>query len=133
MDWKIYYSDEQTVSSEDCAWNDAPSRGVLAVTSQSLETGQRCAQGRNFYVMTAWGEVYGMDWPGVWDELIERRHPEAHRPLRDVDLDALLGPVKFGRMVPRDVFQRVLQYAQNDPDFAPRSAIDGDDKHTGEA
>ena len=106
---------------------------MLAVTSKGPTTGQRCAQGRNFYVMTEWNEVYGMDWPGLWDCLIDWDSPEAHKPLRDVDLDALLGPVKFGRMVPRDVFQRVLQQAQHDPDFPRRSARDRDDESTGEA
>jgi hypothetical protein len=132
MDWKLYYADGSVVSSDDCSWDAAPSRGVLAVTSPQPETGQRTAHGRNFYVL--WNGVsYGMDWPGLWDYLIEAGHPEAHKPLRDVDLDALAGPVKYGRYAPRAVFAQVLQQAQRDPDFPRRSARDRDDERTGEA
>ncbi len=131
MWWKIYYADETVVSSEDCAWEEAPSRGVLAVTSPSGETGQRTAHGRNFYACLN-DEPYGMDWPGLWDWLIEQDHPEAHKPLRDVDLDAIAGPVKFGRYATRQTFSEVLQRAQNDPDFPHRSARDREDEQTGE-
>ncbi len=131
--WRIYYGDGTTFDNLQGDWLDAPSRGVLCVTSASEETGQRCAQGRNFYVMTDWGEVYGMDWPGLWDLLIQWEHPEAHKPLRDVDLDAMMGPVKYGEMVPREVFQRIFNRAKHDPDFPQRSARDRDDKSTGEA
>ena len=132
MDWKIYYADQTVVDSTQSTWDAAPSRGVLAVTGPQPETGQRTAHGRNFYALLD-GAPYGMDWPGLWDYLIEVGHPEAHKSLRDVDLDAIAGPVKYGRYAPHSVFAQVLQQAKNDPDFPRRSARDRDDERTGEA
>ena len=131
--WRIYYDDGSTFDDEQGAWSNAPSRGVMCVTAPSAKLGRRTPQGRNFYVMALDGEPYGMDWPGLWDHLIRIDSSEAHKPLRDVDLDALCSDVKFGRMVVPEVFEPILLYAQNDPDFPDRSARDREDERTGEA
>jgi len=133
MRWRVYYADGSTFDDTDGPWEAAPSRGVMCVTAPSTKLGCRTPQGRNFYVMGLDGQPYGMDWPGLWDHLIRIDSPEAHRPLRDVDLDALCDVVKFGRMVAPEVFAPILVRAQNDPDFPARSARDPDDERTGEA
>ena len=132
IQWRIYYADETTVDSTQSTWAAAPSRGLLAIVSPSSVTGRRMSHGRNFYACLQ-GEPYGMDWPGCWDWLIEQQHSEAHKPLRDVDLDALAGPIKLGRYASRATFAAVLRLATDDPDFPPRSARDRDDESTGEA
>ena len=35
MEWRIYYDDGRIVTSDDCAWNDAPLDGVLFVLQKS--------------------------------------------------------------------------------------------------
>lgn len=133
MKWRIYYDDGAAFDNSQGSWEDAPSRGVMAVTAPSAKMGIRTPQGRNFYVMGLDGHPYGMDWPGLWDHLIRIGSPEAHKPLRDVDLDALTDVVKFGRMVAPEVFEPILIRAQNDPDFPRRSSRDREGERTGEA
>ena len=56
MDWKIYYTDGETFSSEDGTWEDAPADGIVAVVVADEDYGRYVLNGLNYYY-THNGEV----------------------------------------------------------------------------
>ena len=126
--YRLYYDDGSEIDNTQMAWDDAPSLGVIAFTAPCSKNGRHSPNSRDYYVRDLDGELYAMNWPGLWDHLDRVGHPEAHKRECEIDFDAMLGRVKLGRFTTKKNFERILIRANNDPDFPPRSARDRDDE-----
>ena len=101
MDWKVYYKDGATFSSNDGSWESAPQDGVVATVVRHELYGHVVLQGLDYFHKAQGGG-----------------------PL-DINLCDDLGPqlrlrcpwLKFGVHVPREKFNDILKRASNDPDF----------------
>lgn len=133
LDWRIYYADGSAFSSADGEWAHAPARGVICLLRTDEQQGRTREHGRGFYIHRTGHQAWGVDWPGLWDYLHEVGHAERGQRLRDVNLDALVPHVKFGRSVDNTTFDRIMAQADRDTDFPPYSARDRADGVTGEA
>ena len=108
LDWRIYYGDESTFSSDDGEPQDAPSRDVQVIASPYERVGRRLVNRHDFY----WYDVTDREWRGgdffgFWDYLT---------------LTGLKIP-KFGRNIKLEDFDAIYQRAKNDPDFPRKSAM----------
>jgi hypothetical protein len=105
MDWRIYYGDGTTFSSEDGSASSAPPLNVQAI-AQALPddptVGRKTVSQYDFYWFD--GQWFGGDLFGLFDYLMRS------------------GAVKFGRAVPRLEFERHLKRAVTDPDLLPKVA-----------
>lgn len=105
MDWRIFYDDNRTFSSDDGAWEEAPADGVICVVVRSEKVGRKIYQGSDFYF-----KIPGSETLAYADDL----GPFLRK----------LGLVKFGRWTSDALMESTLIKAQNDPDLPARSAQD---------
>jgi len=95
IDWRIYYGDGSTFSSEDGAAEDAPPGGVICVAWYDEDHRRRLAHGSDYYIFDA-GRWSGVDASGFWQHLGE---PGA----KIVKLGRMIGDLKF-----RDVMSKAM-------------------------
>jgi hypothetical protein len=115
MNWKIYYADGTTASSEDMGWNEAPQDGVVAICVKDDTYGKVVLNGKDFYYHVQGGgrnDLYGTN-----DLAAQHR---ARCPW-----------LKFGVGIPSDKYREILAKATRDPDFPVsqnphRRAADGE-------
>lgn len=116
MAWRIYYADGTTYSDEDGPVECAPGVGAQVVLQRSKTVEVERLYYKHHYV---WSHQYGC-WLGLGDQ----RAPG----------DGLFGLVHYlmtpgwkkvvsGESLPYEVFERILERALRDPDFAYKSAI----------
>ena len=105
LPWRIYYTSGATY---DSAPEDAPERGVQCIVTADPTTGRAILSKFDFY---CWHEDREVPWDG-----------------HDIFglFDYLASPgwkrVVFGESIPNEAFAAIHEAAENDPDFAPRSA-----------
>jgi len=105
--WRIYYGDGSTFSSADGAPSDAPSTNVQAIALEADPTiGRRICSRFDFYWYE--DEWHGGDLFGLFDYL-QRVSPSI---------------VKFGRVLPRLEFEKILTRAVTDEELQPKVAWD---------
>lgn len=106
MDWKLYYADDATFSSEDGSPADAPPSGVLLIAQIDPDTGWSvlCRASCYVYLVDAWQEA---DWFDVIDLCSTR--------LQDIK------GVVIGRLVTKAEFVACYQRAQRDPELPQKS------------
>lgn len=104
MLWKIYYTGEETFSSDNGEPWEAPRLGVLAIVSLEPDNGRQILARKDFYWWE--GEWFGGDNFGLWDHLV-----------RSSKQCALMG-----RFVPNAEYNAAIQRAINDTSFPPKSA-----------
>lgn len=101
--WRIYYDDGSTFAG---APEEAPGRGVIVIVQADAELGRILLCRWDFY---CWhpdsGQWWGHDVFGLWDCLAD---PGWRR-------------VVFGRTITTERFRELLDAADRDPRFAPRS------------
>lgn len=97
MEWRIYYSDGSTFSSDDGDWEDAPGWDVQVVLFRDPDLGWAIRHGGDFFRLAEDGTVVAMDLVGALDWLINQ-----------------VGVVKAGRMVTKADFARIYQQAKRD-------------------
>lgn len=105
MDWKLYYGDGSTFSS-DQGWTGAhaaPAWGVQCIVQADEQVGRHLVTNGDYYVYRD-GSWLGLDLIGLIDYLTD------------------LGIVKVGRFLPRQAYQDILSKALHDPDFPAKSA-----------
>jgi hypothetical protein len=105
VDWKIYYDDDSTFSSEDGSWEAAPSDGVLCVVVKSDKVGRHVFSGSEYYF-----RIPGTDSFAHADDL----GPFLRK----------LGLVKFGRWAPDKCMEEALKKVRRDPEIPRASATD---------
>lgn len=103
VDWKIYYGDGSTFSSDDGCWRDAPAGDVQLVAQTNADHGVEYVRGGDFYVMRN-GCWFGLDQIGFFDHLLN------------------MGLLKIGRMLTREEYDAVVQRAYADLDFPVKTA-----------
>lgn len=105
MQWRIYYANGGTFSSEDGNCREAPPWGVLVIVQQDTETGRSFWKDCDFYwwVKLCW---VGGDLIGLLDYLA---HCNCAKVLQ-------------GRTVPDSIYREAMRRAVNDSDFPRRSA-----------
>lgn len=100
MDWVLIYSDLGTFSSDDGAWEDAPSRDVQIVLFKDPDLGWTIRHGGkggsqcDYFRLAADGTVVGMDEDGMKDHVVH-----------------VLGVVKQGRMLTQAEWDDLLRLA----------------------
>jgi hypothetical protein len=104
MDWKIFYEDGSTFSSEDGSPTDAPALGIQVIVQNDPDSGRYNQSGSDYYVYRD-GRWWGVDIFGLFDFLIHH------------------SPVKFGRTTDNETYLSLFHRAEDDPDFLPRSGF----------
>ena len=105
MTWRIWYDNGTTYGSNNGPPEGAPGRGVICIVQESERTGRVKLSGADYYVWKE-GQWMRADIFGLWDYLSDRGHKT----------------VKFGRMVNRGRYNRIMREAEADDTFPPRSA-----------
>ena len=95
MHWVIFYDDYTTYSSDDGAWEDAPSRGVQAIVYEHPDVGWAMCQGGDFFRLDKSDRPMALDRYGMMDYVADQ-----------------LGIVKVGRMLSQAEFVEVYQEAK---------------------
>jgi len=103
MNWRVYYDAERSSLND----YDCPRDGVLIVVFDNESCGRLLLHGFDFYMLIS-GQWVGADVFGVVDY--------AKNNLGKIEL------VLQGRSVTNEQFEKVMRDAQNDNDFAPKSA-----------
>ena len=106
MQWRVYYTGEQTFSDKDGSPYDAPATSVLVICKADEQCGRVLVLAVDFY----WWQNktwFGGDTAGLYQHLMLDRGPKA---------------VLFGRQVGNDEYDRAVNAALSDPDFPPKTA-----------
>lgn len=108
IDWKIWYADRSTFTSEDGKPEDAPGLDVQIIVSACERVGRRLLNRHDYY----WFNVEHGEWRGgeifdLWNYL--------HRPGIKIP--------KFGSLMLLEEFNAIYQLAKDDPDFPRKSAM----------
>ncbi len=116
MDWKIWYGNGTTFSSEKGMSNDAPTTNVQAVVVRDTDTsgsnvGHFVLQRRDYYWHES-DEWYCGDIFGLFDFLMRS------------------GLVKFGRSIPNSEYRQIMKRIENDSDFPRKSGYRPDETRT---
>lgn len=102
-DWRIYYADGSSFSSEDGDPKSAPFDGFICVVGYTPAGDRYICHGKNHYFFDEETDMwFGYDWHGVLD-YVRHRHG-----------------FKEGRMVDGDKFRQIMNAAHRDPEFPPR-------------
>lgn len=110
LEWRIYYGDRTTYSSEDGSPFDAPPDNVQAIVFVDPTVGRGIVAKRSIYY---WVPEEGQ-WSGLMDQLgyglfDYLRQPGARK-------------VIFGRTISNAAYDAVIRQAVTDPDFPVKSA-----------
>lgn len=94
LDYTIYYEDESIVTPITCELADTPAFGVLVIVQYDPVSGWYCRTGKDYYCwqVDEWTEV---DIFGLWDYLAQPGWKK----------------VLYGRTVPNEKYQKILQQA----------------------
>lgn len=103
MEWKIYYQDGSTFSSDDGDVSEAPAWGVEVIVEPNELVGRELHVRTDYYLYLKdrWESV---DFIGLIDFLANE-----------------LGILKIGRIMNRVDYQKILNIAINDSDFPKKS------------
>lgn len=108
IDWRIYYDDGSTFSSEDGSPEDAPAFGAVVIVFPDEEVGRVIMHGWDWYYWVPEdGTWWGADIYGLLDRLLHR-----------IDCRALLQ----GRNMLNTEYLALFKRASEDPDFPLKSA-----------
>lgn len=106
--WRIYYSDGTTVDNTKGGPQYAPSYGIVCIVQPDDMVGRQIMHGWDWYY---WHEEtqqwWGCDIYGLLDRLLHNMQVTA---------------VKQGRTVSNKDWQSIMQRANEDPDFLPKSS-----------
>ena len=110
IDWRIYYSDGDTFSSDEGDPGDAPGWSAQIVLVKDEEVGRRLICMSDYYIYhdAAW---LGVDFVGLMDHLVNE-----------------LCIVKVGRMITKSQWRDLHDLAIADKDFPQKSARDQREK-----
>ncbi len=103
LDWRIYYADGSTFSSDDGTWDEAPQDNLIAVLVRDDMHGRKVLHGLD--------HAYSV-LDGGPEEIAQCNSlgPQLH----------LRCPwLKFGVQTSNENFKKILDQATNDPDFTP--------------
>lgn len=105
-DWRIYYADGSSFSSDQGGPEDAPQLGFICAVGYGPDGARYITHGFNHYRWdTETRQWWGMDWHGVLDRLRMGGDFTAY---------------KEGRMVGDVTFRDLMTRAHRDPDFPQR-------------
>ena len=140
IDWKLYYGNNTTFSSDDGSPEEAPARDIQVVSYIDTRVGKVSLKGADWYIYRD-GSWFGTDEFGLLDQLVDmnllRRSGSpvtfeillngkwqlTERP--NIWFDILeLGIAKAGRWVSRQEFHDIYLGALNDPEMPTTSALE---------
>ncbi len=104
VDWKIFYADGSVFDSSEGEPADAPKRGIICIVQNDDLVGREIKHGSNWYY---WVENERQWWGSDRDGLL------------DWAMNNL--PIKQGRNVSRRRFGEIMDMADKDPGFPPKS------------
>lgn len=109
MDWKVYYGDGLTFSSNNGEPSQAPPYNVMAVVQLDKRTGISVYNQWDWYFYsTGINKWFGADLFGVMDQIMH-------------NCEKIKGVIQ-GRVTTSEKFQEILNKARNDKDFPRKSA-----------
>ena len=111
MNWKIYYGDGSTFSSQDGSPWIVPARDVQVIVMIDKDHGWRTQAGSDYYVWD--GRDGETRWWGLKDDFA----------LYDYLIDPGYKRVLFGRTITSDQFSKIFKQATEDPDFPQKTAF----------
>ena len=108
--WRVYYSDKTTFDSTQGKPNDAPGYGVVCIVQPDKIVGRMIMHGWDYYYyVESENQWWGSDLQGVLDRFCHR-----------LEMSALCQ----GRNVANTEFRAIMEAADKDKDFPPKSAKD---------
>lgn len=128
MDWKLYYDDRSTFSSEDGSWLDAPVWGVLGLASPDKWVGREIDTGRppglvtdlsgDYYVWAIDApKPWWVDMGGLMDFLVHKNLMTLDMRLSEVPVQVLIDAgVKFGRSIDNARWRELWPWVVHDAD-----------------
>lgn len=125
LDWKIYYHDLSTYSSDDGEWVEAPQEGVQLVVTKDPVYVRRWWSRHDFYVMHPQMDPAPLPVNDLYSQLIRWGiRPPSPFPGQSWLRDALgelgvLSFVKFGMALDQETWEKVSEFAVNDPVWPP--------------
>ena len=111
MEWKIWYGNGETFSSDDGPPEKAPAFDVQAIAQADKATGRIVLTRFDFYVRKEDG-WYGVDLFGMLDHFLDS------------------GLLKAGRTIPTSEYNSIVQQATNDPELPAKTATANLERHT---
>lgn len=108
MDWKIWYSDGSTFTSEEGPPELAPKRGVQAIACRDKTFGRIVCRSNDFYIWSVYdGQPgwQGVDYFGLWDYLQEPG----------------VKIVLFGRTIGNVEYRQLINRVVSDPDLPTKT------------
>ena len=140
MDWKVYYGDDTTFSSEQGSPGDAPVWNVQTIVQPHMESGRIVLPPYDYYIWNG-HRWWGVDAAGLssWlvslgllrlnrdtytkellrgDEWVLVDHVDLILNLASMDI-----PVLFGQTIEREDYFKIMSLATNDPDFPVKTAV----------
>lgn len=129
MEWKLWYTDRSTYSSEDGPWVEATARGVAGLLYPSPKAGVY-VDTDDFYLWPDWSDhPYAADAWGLVDHLLHWGVLDPDQPLSDVPFSVLReAGVKLGRTLSAEDWEPLYLEMANDPDFPDKSAHHRDER-----
>lgn len=107
MDWRIYYGDGTTFSSDEGTVGDSPPFNVQAVVQADPDIGRQALSGFDWYIRKE-GRWYGvLDVPSLLDQVVH-------------DLGMISG-VRMGRTIPSERYKEIMRRAKYDEGFPRKS------------
>lgn len=122
-DWKLYYEDWTSFSSEDGSWESAPVVGVVGLALPHKDHGRQILTGDAYLLQDGHKEPQASDIFGVLSHLISRGL-DPKRPLSEVSATQMWREgVKFGHNADNDDWAEYWKWMVNDADttWPPRS------------
>lgn len=110
MDWKIYYGNGKTFSSEDGKPHEAPPHNVVAIAQKNESTGRDVFHGWDWYIYHDDFGWWGCDLHGMIDQVmhnIEKIHGVLQgRSVRNETYQAIIKKAREGEGLPHKAADR---------------------------
>lgn len=115
--WKLYYFDSTTYSSEDGDWSDAPITGVVGLGIPHKDHGRQILSGDVYLLQSGHAEPQASDIFGVLSHLLQTGVMQESESLSAVPIaDMVRAGVKFGLNVDNDEWAMLQKWMVEDAD-----------------
>ncbi len=117
MEWKLYYSDSSTYSSDDGEWVDAPYLGVVGLGIPHGDNGRQILSGDVYLLQQGHAEPQASDIFGALSHLLEAGVMTAEESLNEVSPQGMWSAgIKFGLNVDNEEWARIWKWMVSDAD-----------------
>lgn len=124
MEWKLYYDDGTTYSSDDGEWVAAPPWGVVGLATITDWAGYERWEGDYYFESPFFNAPWVSDIYGVIDFLIFTARMNPTQRFSEIPPQVLIDAgVKFGRMVDSERWRRLSAQMADDPEMPHKSTM----------